>query len=287
MKKPIFLIVLVFYMFHFGLLVKANDNSKPTLLVGFFGGVNFSQPSSLKSFGVSNNIGTSSITPDKDYDAMFSNIGNQFGFAMFYPAFGNLHLGLLPSYSSYRYAYNSQQNWSETNGSTIAEETNHAQKLRYFEIPLVVRYYIGTANIKPYVEGVFSYGMLHTADKTAQTEIIRTNASSSSVIQNTSIKSDYGDSYITSKLDLGFGAGVSYDFNQLILMLGFSYYYNLNNITDEKNRYSNDLFVGNSYDVQDDLNLHALKINLSIIFPISKITKRSAIECHYFKKKRK
>ncbi len=271
--------------FHFAYAARG-DKNKPTWLVGFYGGVNFTQPSVLNTFSVTNHLGpTASIAP-KDYSSSLSNMGHQFGFAMFYPAFGNLHLGLLPSYNTYQYSYNGEQSWNEETGATLNKETDHTQKLRYFEIPLSIRYYVGTANFKPYVEGIVTYGMMHTADKTANTNFIRINGSSSSTVQRTSLKSDYSDSYITSQFKLGFGTGISYDLNQIILMLGASYNININNVTNEKNRYANDLFVGSSYDVQDDLNLHTLKINLSVIFPISKITKRSEVECNYFKQQR-
>ncbi|MGQ1786572.1 MULTISPECIES: outer membrane beta-barrel protein [unclassified Saccharicrinis] len=283
MKKNILLTALLLAVLHPTFAAK---KGKPTLLVGFYGGVNFTQPASLYSYSVNNVLGsTSDITP-KNYHGMLSNRGNQFGFAMFYPAFGNLHIGLLPSYSSYKYAYTTERSWTEETGSTLNDETEHIQKLRYFEIPLSVRYYVGTTKLKPFVEGIVSYGMMHTADKTANSEFTRDNGATASVVQSTSIKSDYSDNFITSRFDLGVGAGVSYDFNQIILMLGASYYININNVTDEENRYSNDLFVGNAYDVQDDLNLHALKVNLSVIFPISKITKRSDIECNYFREQR-
>lgn len=261
----------------------ARDKNRPSLLIGFYGGINFSQPKSLNSFGVSNNLSSMVNAYEKQYDGMFDNIGNQFGFAMFYPAFGNLHVGLLPSYSSYKYAYKNNISWDESGVTTLNSTTNHTQKLRYFEIPIVARYYIGTASFKPYVEGIFTYGMLHTADKKANSKYEQFDGATSSIIQNTTLSADYSNSYINSKISLGLGAGVSYDFNQLILMLGASYDFNLNNIASEKNRYSNDLFVGSTYDVQDNLNLHALKVNISVIFPINKITKKTSIECYYFK----
>ncbi len=224
---------------------------------------------------------------EKSYDGLFKNVGNQFGFSIFYPAWGNFHIGLLPAYSSYQYAYNTQYAWNGSSQYSLENQTTHQQKLRYLEIPISLRYYFGYQNFKPYLEGIVSYSLLHTANKKASTNYTQTNELYSSEIQSSVLQSDYSNSYITSKFDLGVGAGISYDFNQIILMLGASYNYNLHNIINEKERYSNNLFVGNSYDVQDDLKLHSLKINLMVIFPISKLTKRSSIECHYFNEKRR
>ena len=285
MKKHLLLIMLTLGFSHFAFAARG-DKNKPTWLVGFSGGINLTQPSVLNAFGVTNQLGSTTLLSPKDYNPSINNMGHQFGFVIFYPAFGNLHLGLLPSYNTYQYGYQSEQGWTEETGVRLNNESNHTQTLRYFEIPLSIRYYVGTTNFKPYIEGIASYGMMHTADKTANSHFIRDKGSSSSTVQSTSLSADYSDSYITSQFNLGLGAGISYDLNQIILMLGASYHMNMNNVTNEKNRYANDLFVGSSYDVQDDLNLHALKINLSVIFPISKITKRSEIECNYFKQQR-
>ncbi|WP_075591117.1 porin family protein [Labilibacter marinus] len=283
--KQLTLIVFLAIAVPFSMASKNKD--KPTLLVGFYGGINFTQPTAITSHHVNTSLFGNPTYYGKEYNSTGSNIGNQFGFVMFYPAFGNLHVGLLPSYSGYKYTYKTQQNWNETSGATLLNTTEHTQKLRYFEIPAVVRYYIGTAKVKPYVEGIISYGLLLNANKTADTEYTRTNGSYSSVVQNTSLKSDYSNSYIKSKFDIGFGGGISYDFNQIIIMLGASYTQGLHHINNEKNRYANDLFVGSTYDVQDNLNLNAIKVNLSLVFPINKITKRSEVECNYFRKSRK
>ncbi len=280
------LITLVFLLL-LGITGRAQDKNKPSLLVGFYGGVNFSQPRTSEGHQVVEFLGTTPNYTSKSYDNMMSNLGHQFGFVMFYPAMGNLHVGLLPNYSSYSYGYNNEQLWNETDGSTLTAYHDHQQKLRYFEIPLVVRYYIGTAKLKPYVEGLFSYGLLLIAEKSVQSDYTRSDGINSGVIQQTNVNGDYKSNYIISKWDIGAGAGISYDFDQLILTLGATYQYNLNPISNEKNRYNNSLFTSSTYDVQDKLSLNALKINLSVIFPISKITKKGAVECYYFKEKRR
>lgn len=286
-------LVVCIAMASIGLITRASQpppdrkEGKPTLLVGFFGGINFSQPQSIDNFEVLNYLGTPPENTGKTYSGLFQNIGNQFGFVMFYPVKGNFHTGLLPSYASYNYTYITRQSWQDAGGNTLDAERTHEQKLRYFEIPLVLRYYMGTGKVKPYVEGILSYGFLHNALKTVTSDYLQNTGSTVIPVQNSEISADYSSSFITSKIDIGMGAGISYDFDQLILTLGASYMQNFNNITDEQHRYTNQLFSGSTYDVQDNLNLNSLKINLAIIFPISKITRKGTVECHYFKKKRK
>ncbi|MCU4174896.1 outer membrane beta-barrel protein [Carboxylicivirga sp. N1Y90] len=287
MKKLSHVIVLAFLLAAFISPISAKDKNKPSLLVGFYGGMSFSQARSSEGHQVLEYLGSTPNFTNKSYDAMFSNLGHQFGFVMFYPAMGNLHVGLLPNYSSYSYGYHNEQEWLDNNGASLAVIHNHQQKLRYLEIPLVVRYYIGTNKLKPYVEGLFSYGFLLTADKSVDSDYTRNDGSTNTLTQQTKVNGDYKSNYITSKWDIGAGAGVSYDFDQLIVTLGATYQYNLNPISNAKNRYNNDLFTSSTYDVQDKLSLDALKINLSVIFPISKITKKGAVECYYFKEKKR
>lgn len=265
---------------------QSGDDRKPSLLVGFYGGINFTSPSVKESYYTVHSLDNVS-TSEKNYAPMFQNMGHQFGFVMFYPVAGNLHVGLLPSYASYKYQYDVASTWTNSTGSTLTGNFDHLQRLRYFELPATVRYYVGTARFKPFVEGLFSFGLLHIADKQATIDYSASTGGTSSTVQHNQVNGDFKEAYLTSKWDVGAGAGISYDFDQLILTLGASYMYQLNTISNDKNRYNNGLFANNTYSVEDRLSLNNLKINLSIIFPISKITKRGAVECHYFKEKRK
>lgn len=221
---------------------------------------------------------------EKDYSGVFSNIGNQFGFIAFYPVKGNFHIGLLPRFSTFTYNYESSAAWEDAANSIEYEmQGNHHHKLRYIEIPLVIRYYIGLGKLKPYLEGNVNYGILYQANKEIDSDFITRQNGTENSIPQSSYSSDYGSSYIKSRLALGGGIGAAYDFDQLILTLDLNYSLNMNNITNQGARYGNQLILGSSYDVPDDIKLHNLAINLGIIFPINKITKRGAVECTYFK----
>ena len=264
---------------------KPPKEQKSTLLVGFYGGINFSKPQIINSYNILETMDHNTSIEGKDYKSIFQNLGSQFGFITFYPVAGNFHVGLLPSFSTYTYNYNTANSWFDPDlpEMSINQIFNHKQKLRYVEIPLVARYYFGTAALKPYLHGIFSYGILHSADKIVDSEINITQGETPIPINSMGNSASYNNSYITSKLDIGGGAGISYDFNQLILTLDLSYVMNLNNITNEKARYDNPNFTGASYDIQDDIKLNNLFINLGLIFPINKITKRGSVECTYFK----
>lgn len=265
--------------------IMPSKNQKSTLLVGFYGGVNFSKPLVLEFYQIIESIDDTPAINEKEYEGFFSNFGNQFGFVAFYPVVGNFHIGLLPSFSTYSYHYNSYNSWIDPSlpDASINQTFKHHQKLRYIECPLVARYYFGTNAFKPFLHGIFSYGFMHSTDKVVESEINYDLGTSAVPITSSENSASYTDSFIKSKLSMGGGAGVSYDLNQLILTLDVSYLVNLNNITNESNRYSNPNFTGASYDIQDDIRLNSIFINLGLIFPINKITKRGAVECTYFK----
>ena len=80
----------------------------------------------------------------------------------------------------------------------------------------------------------------------------------------------YNDQYIKSRLAAVAEVGAIYNFNDLQIMFGIGYHYNFNNVTNENNRYSNQLITGSSYDINDNIRLHALNFNVRIILPLNK-----------------
>jgi opacity protein-like surface antigen len=117
-------------------------------------------------------------------------------------------------------------------------------RLRYFEIPLEVRYTIDLGGtFMPYVGGGFTYAHLMGSQEAANQTFIRT------------------------KMSLGGLAGTYIDLNYLILDFNLGYDYGLHVITSKENR--DDTGSRDSY-TQSDIRLNDLKINLSVLFSLQK-----------------
>jgi len=82
------------------------------------------------------------------------------------------------------------------------------------------------------------------------------------------------------------GSGVFYEFTLFRLAVDFTYWYGLNNIVNETRRFENQTISGSTYDISDDIKLHHLVMNFSILFPINKPTNRGSLDCVLPQKRR-
>lgn len=116
--------------------------------------------------------------------------------------------------------------------------------MRYFEIPLEVRYTLDLGGVfMPYAGGGFSYAhLMGSQEATNQT-------------------------FIRPKMTLGGVAGTYIDLNYLILDFNVGYHYGVHIITSKANR--DDTGSRDSYS-QSDIRLNDLKINLSVLFSLQK-----------------
>jgi len=117
-------------------------------------------------------------------------------------------------------------------------------KLRYFEIPLEVRYTLDLGGtFMPYVGGGVTYAhLMGSQEATNQT-------------------------FIRPRMTLGGVAGTYIDLNYLILDFNVGYHYGLHVVTSKENR--DDTSSRDSYS-QSDIRLNDLKVNLSVLFSLQK-----------------
>ena len=121
-------------------------------------------------------------------------------------------------------------------------EQSNQIRLRYFEVPLEVRYTLDLGGtFMPYVGGGFTYAHLMGSEEA-------TNRT-----------------FIGTRMTLGGVAGTYIDLNYLILDFNVGYQYGLHVITSKDNR--DDTSSRDSYS-QSDIRLNDLKINLSVLFSL-------------------
>ena len=274
--------ILVCLLLMFPGKILSGQNLEP--FIGLHGGINFSIPRVLQNYQVITPL--DGTTPEnRNYSPFFRNFGHQFGFSFYLGIKDHLAIGFLPEFNNYSYRFSSSMDFFDNQGQTVSSvEYRSMQRLNYLSFPVIVQYNVRKKGFTPYLFAGVAYEVLRNAQHNVN--IITTLAGPDNVFTDNNTD-NYSTQFIHSKLDVLGGVGVAYDFTQFRLGLDVSYRLCLNNITSTSGRYDNQTISGSTYDVSDDIKLNNLLINATISFPINKITKKGAVDCTYFKTKRK
>jgi hypothetical protein len=274
-------LVVVFYLFT--LLNLQAQSVKP--YIGIHGGVNFSQLQILESYNIITLLNGDDLE-EKQYNSLFRNFGNQIGFSFLLEINDKISVGLMPQMARYSYGYSSSLDFLSNNGTLVSTTENISrQQLNYINIPIFLQYTIMSKDFSPYLIAGFAYGYLRNAQHDVETNTsIYTEREDLNFSQPTS--DTYSTSFIHTKLNGFGGIGVLYNLELFRLTMDITYWYGLNNITDETNRFQNQTISGSTYDISDDLKLHHFVLNISLLFPINKSEKKGSLECVTHKKRR-
>jgi hypothetical protein len=147
--------------------------------------------------------------------------------------------------------------------------TRFTDKLRYFEIPVELRYELGKGMFKPYLALGFFYGMLTGAVGSAQSSTVQFVNDVPINLENNTSAGDISGNYITTRLATFPGVGLFVEMSRIVIFAEADYYITLHNIVNESARYTNQQGVGSSYSVPDNLKLDNLVINLGVLFRIN------------------
>jgi hypothetical protein len=257
------------------------DFSNIEFLVGIKGGINFTTPLILNRYSVFENTSDNASTQFKTYGKWFKNIGNQFGILLI-ARFGETnYLMLQPALTTHVIKYTGLYEWQ--NASNPNESSNltymHKQSLKYLEIPIIYRKEMGQQTLRPYLQGGAFYGLLQNATQNVDIAETMTIGQTTNEISGGNRSGSSTSQFIRTHIGVMAGAGLAYHFNSVIVCLDGLYKLGLNNITNEKNRYTNQPIVGDTFDVPDDISLNALMVSVNIIFKIGNPNKKRALKC--------
>jgi len=233
--------------------------------VGIRGGMNLTKADPVQRYSVfSSTAGSDSYT--KSYQN-FKQPGAVAGIEInFY--YHGITASFQPNYRRQRFIYTNDYEWvdasNSSNSLTLHYEQDH--HLDYIELPLLIRYDILKKSIKPFVQAGYYYGILNSANKSVT--ISGTDyASGGTNFDQTPIIVGAKDLFIKSSMGFIFGAGVSYDVGNIKLIFDINYRLGTNNITNRKNRFTNNHLAG-SGDAMDDIKLRSISFNLGCLFPL-------------------
>jgi hypothetical protein len=275
----------------------SGGNGKFDFWVGFKGGINFSTVFPTKRFSVLQSIdGTEPFAGRKKYEPFLRNPGYQYGFIGMARITGSVLVGIEPAFSSYSFQYSGMSEWSDAAhpDNRLVIENKFTDRLKYFEIPVVIRYELGSGQVRPFVTGGLFYAMLTGANGNVRSATTQYINGTEIELDNNSYTGEISGSYIKTRLAVFPGAGFFADFSFATLFAEADYYISLHNIVNEAERYSNQQVTGGSYNVPDNLSFNNLVINVGILFNINRNEKSggggkgkgSAVPCPVFKSKR-
>lgn len=255
---------------------------KISFLLGLRGGINFAQPQVLTHYTLFANTSSGDVPASKSYTTLFRNLGSQFGIIAMLQLTDRTYITLQPSITTHNFTYSTSYTW--INPKDVSQTTSlaykHENSLKYTEFPLLLRQDLTGTRMRPYVQVGGFYSLLQGG---MQTTVLSENNSIGQVstqIPEGTRSGSVSDQYIRSHLGLIAGAGVSYKLEFAMIGLDLQYKRGMHNITNTSNRYNNQSLQGDTFDVPDDISLHALMISVNVIFSLGmNKPAKSALKC--------
>jgi len=232
--------------------------------LGITGGVNFSIVIPFDRNSIFS--GQSNENFDKDYNFFIENLGTQMDFIVMYDINKLMKVSLQPSSNDYSYKYRNTYQW--TGNTNLQYETQYNQKLRFFELPIVLGFYMTYKTLQPYFQGGVYYGRLINAITDISLVETSSNLAGSNQSLSYSTSANSSDSYQKSHYGIMAGAGISYLFGKSRIGLEANYRLLLSNLNTIETSYINNQVVSGNYDVPDKFKFSNLAFSINVTVPL-------------------
>ena len=234
--------------------------------LGFKGGINLSQADPIKRYSVMSATNYPSSNLNKTYNN-FQDVCSQATVEITFQ-FRNLSVSTQPTYSHHVITYSNQFEWinSQDPSQSLTQKYSQSQSLDYVTLPLIVKYDLVGNSLRGYVHGGIYYSLLTNALKTLTVSGVDLASGSANTLSSQPLIVGTKDLF-TNYWGLMGGIGGSYQMGNVKLVLDATYMHGMSNITNVKNRYSNDQLAGIG-DAQDDMKLNTIVISAGVVFPM-------------------
>jgi len=247
--------------------INAQGMTESTWWAGIKSGIDFTTAQPTNRYSAFEYISPVSGS-DKKYQSLFKGKAPVIAFTIDYAFTPSVAITIQPAFQNYSFGYSSRYSWSDTSGHTVVLTNTNKQKMHYLELPLMVKYGYQMGKFRVHVQAGGFYGRLIYSKKTVASIQQYQDSTAVITLSNSTQSFDLAKLYIGSHLGLIAGGGISYDINYFRLSLECNYRYGLNNITNVKNRYSDQQLIAGAYDVPDDIKLRNLEITLQCSTPL-------------------
>ncbi|MBC7920480.1 MAG: PorT family protein [Ferruginibacter sp.] len=241
--------------------------------MGFKTGVNYTEPEVEAAYHVFSSV---SATPGGDfakrYDERFDHTGYHIGWLTGFSFTKNIAVFVQPTFASHQFGYQTRYAWSDSTGSVAIGQT-HVQTLHYLETPVEVRLSLPIQKWQLYAQFGGFYRTRLGSRKSVQTTHEEINAAGTDqrTFDGGTLTAGTNRLFVRSWKGMVGGGGISYDVDYVRVALECNYRLGLDNITHQKNRFSDRPLVAGVYDVPDDLRLRNLAFSLVCSLPLDNL----------------
>lgn len=237
--------------------------------IGIKGGLTAAKAVPQERFSVFQALNnTSGLSFEKEYlNHAFATPSTMIGLMGTYTFWRNFSVSLQPTYTNLGFGYTTSYQWEGEDGNAISLDQTHRMTLSYINIPVLFRYDIFRAKIRPYVQAGAFYGRMLKAEKSMEVESFDAASGAVDPVANTAPTIGAEDLFIRTNIGWLAGAGVNYDMGSLRLGLEINYQQGFKNISDRRNRFSDHRMTGVG-DVMDDMVLRNWEAAITLQFPL-------------------
>src|SRR5882757_8047439 len=179
MRKTLLLVFLLCGSFAYSQKVKKMGGLKPKppkqdiflqkqWWLGFKAGVNLSEAVPVQRYTVLTPTNYPGTQADKAYDG-FKKTGSQAALEITFQ-YKNFSFSTQPAYRQSRFTYTNHFQWISTNdaNASLDQQYDFEQKVNYADLPLIIKYEIGSNTLRPYVQVGIFYSLLIDARQTVR-----------------------------------------------------------------------------------------------------------------------
>lgn len=235
--------------------------------LGFKAGTNLSGINIGKTYTVLSPVNYDPSLTGKKYQG-YNKLGSQAALEITF-SYKRVSISLQPTYRHASFVYTNEYEWTDATNSnnTLILQYEQEQKVDHAEIPLVIKYEMGSNKLRPYLQlGGFA-AFLINANKSVTVSGTDYASGGKNEFQDPAIIVGAKDLFAKNYWGFVAGAGLNYHLGNVRFNLDVMYKYGMSNITSTKNRYSNDRLSGVG-DALDDMKLNNLAISVGCLFPL-------------------
>jgi hypothetical protein len=233
--------------------------------LGFRGGVNLTSAVSQKSYAVLSPANYPQSNTRKQYDNM-STVGSQ-AVVEFTFAYKSFSFSLQPTYRKSGFRYSTQAVWYANAQPMLELAYQQEQKLDFVELPLLIKYEVLDAKVRPYVQAGAYYCWLVNANKSLVVSGVDYASGGVNQFSDPPILVGATDLFARRQWGLMGGVGVNYNLGNVRLTLDVTYRHGMSLANSTENRYSDNRLTG-AGDIMDDIKLNTTTISLGCLFPM-------------------
>jgi hypothetical protein len=240
----------------------------PRWLIGLKGGTNFTMAHPGDRYTIIKPAAeTEGNSNDKDYvfNLAYSR-GMQAAVIVEYALTKDLSVCIQPAIGSIKFQYKNNFEWEGENSTEPKTvKFTHNQRLKYIEIPAILKYRFLKSKLKAYLQIGGFYRFTTAAYKSIDVNVGESGFPSEAGAKGVNIKNQI------TRFDIGFliGSAVGFDTRRLRLEIEVNYKHSLRNIVNGDQRYENNELVFGYYDVFDDIKVRNWELSFNILLPVS------------------